>query len=443
MISTNQAVDSYRSHFEAFERTLNGESQSSLHQLRRAAMGKLSESGFPTTRHEEWKFTNITPITKIDFKPVFSSHARGIPADQIQQFSFGTPHQLVFIDGHFSIELSTAGTLPKGVFCGSLAVALKESGDRVQQYLGRQVKIDETPFVSLNTAFLNDGAFIHIPDGVVLEESIHLLFVASGRGQDLIAPRNLIVLGKRSQASIVESYVCLKDSQYLTDVVTEIIVGDEAVLEHDKLQKESSDAFHVAMIHARLAAKTTFTSNSIAIGGAIVRNNVTTILDADGSECTLNGLSLGTASQIIDNHTTIDHAKPHCSSHELYKAILAGRSRGVFNGKIFVRPQAQKTDAKQTNKTLLLSDDATIDTKPQLEIFADDVKCTHGATVGQLDADQVFYLRSRGIDEAAARDILTFAFASDVVSRVHVAPLRFQLEALIHQRLHQGRNLKV
>lgn len=441
MKSTNQAVDCYRSHFEAFERTLNGESQSGLHQLRREAMGKLSDSGFPTTRHEEWKFTNITPITKIDFKPVFSSDAEGIPADQVRQFSFGTHHQLVFIDGHFSIELSTIGTLPKGVFCGSLAAAVEVSGDRVRQYLCRQVKIDETPFVSLNTAFLNDGAFIHIPDGVVLEESIHLLFIASGRGQVLIAPRNLIVLGKRSKASVVESYVSLKDSQYLTDAVTEIVVGDEAVVEHDKLQKESSDAFHVAMIHARLAAKTTFTSNSIAIGGAIVRNNVTAIMDAEGSECTLNGLSLGTASQIIDNHTTIDHAKPHCSSHELYKSILDGRSRGVFNGKIFVRPQAQKTDAKQTNKTLLLSDEATIDTKPQLEIFADDVKCTHGATVGQLDADQVFYLRSRGIDETTARDILTFAFASDVVSRVHVAPLRSQLEALIHDRLDRGRKL--
>jgi len=240
MKSTNQAVDCYLSHFEAFERTLNGESQSSLHQLRRAAMGKLSDSGFPTTRHEEWKYTNITPITKIDFKPVFTSDAEGIPAEQVRQFSFGTQHQLVFVDGQFSSERSTIGALPLGVFCGSLAAAVKEPGDRVQQYLGRQVTMDETPFVSLNTAFLNDGAFIHIPDGVVLEEAIHLLFIASGRGQVLIAPRNLIVLGKRSQASVVESYVSLKDSQYLTDAVTEIVLGDESVLEHDKLQKRAA-----------------------------------------------------------------------------------------------------------------------------------------------------------------------------------------------------------
>jgi Fe-S cluster assembly protein SufD len=266
--------------------------------------------------------------------------------------------------------------------------------------------------------------------------------VATGAEPFLISPRNLVVIGKGSQTSIVESYVSLTDSQYLTNAVTEAAVGDGAVLEHDKLQDESIKAFHVAMIHARLGAKTTFTSNSIALGGAIVRNNVTALLDAEGSECTLNGLSLGTAAQLIDNHTTIDHAKPHCASHELYKAILDGKSRGVFNGKIFVRPQAQKTDAKQTNKTLLLSDEATIDTKPQLEIFADDVKCTHGATVGQLDAEQLFYLRSRGIDETAARDILTFAFASDVVSRVHVDPLRGQLEAVIHQRLDEGRKQK-
>ena len=439
MKAPNQIAGWYQSQFEAFERTLNGASTSAVHKLRREAIGKFSDGGFPTTRHEEWKFTNITPITKIGFKPVFHFESRGIIQDQLRPFSFGTRHQLVFVDGHFSPALSTNGALPNGVYCGSLAAAVKAADNRLSQFLGAQVKLDETPFVSLNTAFLNDGAFIFVPDGTVLEDSIHLLFVASGTREVLSTPRNLIVIGKRSQASVVESYVSLADAQYLTNAVTEVIVGDESVLEHDKLQLESVDAFHVAMIYVRLGEKTTFTSNSIAIGGSIVRNNVMAILDAERSECTLNGLSLGTASQLIDNHTTIDHAQPNCASHELYKAILDGKSRGVFNGKIFVRPQAQKTDAKQTNKTLLLSDEATIDTKPQLEIFADDVKCTHGATVGQLDAEQVFYLRSRGISEMDARDILTFAFASDVVQRVHVEPLKKQLEALIHGRLGQGR----
>jgi len=439
MTSSNQTIQWYQSHFDAFERTLNGESKSSLHQLRREAIGKFRDSGFPTTRNEEWKYTNITPITRTDFVPVTSYDVAGITRDRLREFSFGTRHQLVFIDGHFSPELSTTAELPTGVWCGSLAGAHKQIGDQVGRYLGTQVEIDETPFVSLNTAFINDGAFIFIPDGIVLEDSVHLLFVASGKRDVLLAPRNLVVLGNTSQASIVESYVALNDERYLTNAVTEIVLGESAVLEHDKLQIESTNAFHVAMIYARLGKQSVFTSNSIAVGGAIVRNNVTANLDAEGIECTLNGLSIGTGSQLIDNHTTIDHAKPHCESHELYKAILDGQSRGVFNGKIFVREQAQKTDAKQTNKALLLSDEATIDTKPQLEIFADDVKCTHGATVGQLDAEQVFYLRSRGIDETAARDILTFAFAGDVVNRIHVEPLKAQLEALIRARLDAGR----
>jgi Fe-S cluster assembly protein SufD len=443
MKAIDQTIERYQTHFLAFERTLNGASKTSLHELRREAMGKLSDVGFPTTRHEEWKFTNISPITKVDFTPVLRYDGHGIEAKQLRPFSFGTHHQLVFVDGHFSASLSTLGTLPAGVYCGSLASAVKESDERLLQFLGRQVSVDATPFVSLNTAFLNDGAFLYVPDGVVLEDSIHLLFVASGTGEVLSTPRNVLVLGRRSQASVVESYVSLGDSRYLTNAVSEIVVGDEAILEHDKLQDESPSAFHIAMIHALLGAKTAFTSNSIAVGGSIVRNNVTVVLDAEWSECTLNGLSLGTGSQLIDNHTTIDHAKPNCASHEIYKAILDGKSRGVFNGKIFVRPLAQKTDAKQTNKTLLLSDEATIDTKPQLEIFADDVKCTHGATVGQLDAEQVFYLRSRGIDEMSARDILTFAFAGDVVQRVHVDPLRSQLEELIHSRLGQGRTQRL
>jgi Fe-S cluster assembly protein SufD len=301
------------------------------------------------------------------------------------------------------------------------------------------VKVDATPFVTLNTAFLQDGAFVYLPDGVDLDDSIEILFIATETKPALISPRNLIVVGRKSRVSIVETYVGTTDVAYLTNAVTEIVAGDESVIEHDKLQNEQLNSYHVAMIFACMGSRAQFTSNSIAFGGSIVRNNVSVILDGERSECTLNGLSLGTGKQVIDNHTTIDHAKPNCASHELYKAILDGAARGVFNGKIFVRPDAQKTDAKQTNKSLLLSDDATIDTKPQLEIFADDVKCTHGATVGQLDAEQIFYLRSRGIGEVEAKDILTFAFAGDVVARVHVEPLKRKLEMLVHGRLDQGR----
>ncbi|MCX6143054.1 MAG: Fe-S cluster assembly protein SufD [Ignavibacteriales bacterium] len=429
----------YLSQFDAFEKTLNGESKSPLHLLRREAIDKFHTIGFPTSRNEEWRYTSVAPIAKAEFKPVLQFSPSGVTRTDVEKFSFDTRHRLVFINGHFASNFSSVGSLPEGVVVGSLASAVQSSNPNALSSLARQLKIDETPFVSLNTAFLQDGAFIFVPEGIALDDSIQLLFIASEKKPFLVSPRNLVIIGNRGRVSIVESYVSLTDQYYLTNAVTEIVAGDESIIEHDKLQNESRKAFHVAMIQSRLGAKAQFTSNSIAVGGAIVRNNVTVVLDAEHSECTLNGLSLGTGTQLIDNHTTIDHAKPNCASHELYKAILDGKSRGVFNGKIFVRPDAQKTDAKQTNKTLLLSDEATVDTKPQLEIFADDVKCTHGATVGQLDAEQVFYLRSRGIGEMAAKDILTFAFASDVVSRVHVEPLKRQLESLIHERLDQGR----
>ena len=432
----------YRSSFEEFEQGLNGESASGLQKLRRDAIDRFASLGFPTNRHEEWRYTNISPILKANFKPILSVHSAVVTKADVERFAFGTRHRLVFVNGFFSKELSTDDALPHGAFCGSLANALRSNHTVAHQHLGRYAKYDDNSFSALNTAFLRDGAFIFIPDGAVIEDSIHLLFIAAGSEPALISPRNLIVVGKNSQLSIVESYVAVTRETYFTNVVTEIVAGDHSILEHDKLQDEAREAFHIASIHAYQGAQTNFTSNSIALGGSIVRNNVTAVLNAEGSETTLNGLSLATGTQLIDNHTTIDHAKPHCASHELYKSILDGKSRGVFNGKIFVRKDAQKTDAKQTNKTLLLSDNATIDTKPQLEIFADDVKCTHGATVGQLESEQVFYLRSRGIDEITARDILTFAFASDVVNRVHVEPLRDQLESLVHSRLDQGRERK-
>jgi Fe-S cluster assembly protein SufD len=252
-------------------------------------------------------------------------------------------------------------------------------------------------------------------------------------------PRNLIVVEPDCQLKIAEIYLSLAKNTYLINTVTEIFIGENSIVEHNKVQIENLNAYHIGTTHIKMNTLSNYTSNVISLGGSIVRNNITSVLEAEGAECTLNGLSLGTGTQLIDNHTVIDHAKPNCKSHELYKSILGGASKGVFNGKIFVRKDAQKTDAKQTNKTLLLSDDATINTKPQLEIFADDVKCTHGATIGQLDAEQIFYLRSRGIGETAARDILTFAFAEDVVNRITIEPLRRQLTSIIQERLDKSR----
>lgn len=432
----------YQSHFAAFERSLNGEAASSLHSIRKAAIARFAELGFPSRKHEEWRFTDITSLTKINFNPVLGYQTDGVSKQDVEQHSFGTKNRLVFINGHFSKEFSTVGALPQGVIVGNLGSVFKTNADLVERHLTHYAKFDDNVFIALNTAFVQDGAFIYVPDDNVVEEAVELLFIATGTEPTFISPRNLILVGKNSQVRIVESYVSISENnQYFTNVVTELFADESSVIEHDKLQNESKSAFHIAAIHAYQKEKSNFTSNSIALGGAVVRNNVTAVLDAEWSECTLNGLSLGTGAQLIDNHTTIDHAKPNCASHELYKAILDGKSKGVFNGKIFVRKDAQKTDAKQTNKTLLLSDEATMDTKPQLEIFADDVKCTHGAAVGQLDAEQIFYLRSRGIDATNARDILTFAFAGDIVERVHVDALKAQLEALVNEKLNQGRKL--
>lgn len=438
--TTGQKNNWYQSNFEMFEKSLNGESNSSIHALRRNAIAWFNEMGFPTTKNEEWRFTNIAPIVKTNFKPALRYASDQVALKDIEPFVFHGTNRLVFINGHFSKELSSVSLLPKGAIVESLAVALKDYPELVGKHLAKYSKYDENAFTALNAAFLKDGACIYIPDSIVLEQPVHLLYVSAG-SEDAVAshPRNLIVTGKHSQLSLVESYVCLTDDSYLTNAVTEIVLGEHSVVEHDKLQIESEKAYHVGTIHVYQQGKSNYTSNSISFGGSIARNTITAVLDAEGSECTLNGLSLATHQQLVDNHTTIDHAKPHCNSHELYKSILDGKSKGVFNGKIFVRKDAQKTDAKQTNKTLLLSDEATIDTKPQLEIFADDVKCTHGATVGQLDAEQIFYLRSRGIALTTAKDILTFAFAGDVVARVHIEPLKEQLEALIHARLGEGR----
>lgn len=442
MQTAHQQKEWYTERFAEFERYLNGGAGTPLHGLRRAALNAFSESGFPTTKDEEWRFTNVSPIAKTSFSPSVYYDEAGVNDEIIESFSFKelNTHRLVFINGHFSKRFSTLGSLPPGVRLESLASALRDTSSPAHAHLGRYAPYEQNGFTALQTAFLQDGAFLFVPDKTVLEDPIHMVFIASPNPSPFAAhPRTLLVIGKDCRVSIVESYVGAAQNIYLTNMVTEVALGERSVLEHDKLQMESYNAYHVGSTFLHLDARSTSISNSIAIGGSLVRNNVTAVFQGEHAECTLNGLSVATGSQLIDNHTTIDHAQPNCSSHELYKAILDGKSRGVFNGKIFVRKDAQKTDAKQTNKTLLLSDDATIDTKPQLEIFADDVKCTHGATVGQLDETQVFYLRSRGIDNETARDMLTFAFASDVADRVHVDPLRVQLDGILHQRLRQGR----
>lgn len=436
-------VEWYRSHFEALESALNGAASSAMHALRREAMAQFERTGFPTVKDEEWKYTNVAPIAGLQFRPAERLKPHGLTKNDIAPYTFGGLHcsRLVFVNGHFAPDLS-GGATSKGVRATNLASLPLRGDGIVDRYLAKLASMHTSAFTALNTAFIEDGAFIVVPDNVVVSDPVHLLFLSTAEDEPhVVQPRNLIVVGSHSKLSVVETYATRGDAVHFTNVVTEIVVGEGAVIEHDKLQKESDAAFHVGSIHVHQQARSVYVNNAITLGGTLVRNNITSVLDAPGCECTLNGLSLGTGSQHIDNHTTIDHASPNCISHELYKSILDGSAHGVFNGKIFVRKDAQKTDAKQTNKTLLLSQQASIDTKPQLEIFADDVKCTHGATVGQLDEEQIFYLRSRGLSVDVARDLLTLAFAGDVIERVHIAPLREQLDRLIHERLLRGRTL--
>lgn len=445
-VQVSKELESYLSDFELFEKNGAVRGPSWLHQVRKAAISCFGELGFPTTRHEnpglreEWKYTSVAPIVKIRFK-LAEYGLNGLTSEMVASATLGelACAQLVFVNGHYSRELSSLWSLPGGVKVGSLAVTLNTDPASAEPHLARYASFQDHPFIALNTAFIADGAFVSIPKDTVIEEPIHLLFISTAGGESIVShPRNLIVVGHNSQATIVESYVGSADDVYFTNVVTEIFGGENAVIDHYKLERESEKAFHIATVQAHLERSGNFSSHSIALGGALVRNDVNAVLDGEGIECTLNGLYIVTGQQHVDNHTRIDHVKPHCSSRELYKGILDGKARGVFNGKIVVHKAAEKTDAKQVNKNLLLSQDAMINTKPQLEIFNNDVKCTHGSTIGQLDQDAVFYLRSRGMDPAAARSLLTYAFASEIISRIKVEPIRRQLENMLMTRLQKG-----
>ena len=440
MVHVAQELAGYLSDFEQFEKDGATGAASWVHQLRTAAIARFAELGFPTTRHEEWKYTAVAPIAKVPFTrlghegPVLLSGA-------LERLGFGLSEgaRLVFVNGRYSEEFSSLRALPGGVRMGSLASALAADSERIQPHLARYARYQDHAFVALNTAFIEDGAFLNVPAGKVVGDPIHLLFISTARGTATAShPRNLIVVGNNSQVTIVETYVGSDTAVYFTNAVTEIVVGENAALDHYKLQRESEEAFHVATLQVHQARNSTVASHSIALGGALVRNDVNVILDGEGGECTLDGLYMTTGQQHVDNHTRIDHARPHGLSRQLYKGILDGQSRGVFSGKIVVHPAAPKTDAKQTNKNLLLSGDALIDTKPQLEINNNDVKCTHGSSIGRLDEESIFYLRSRGIGEEMARDLLTYAFASEIINRIRGEPLRATLENLVVTRLQQN-----
>jgi Fe-S cluster assembly protein SufD len=360
-----------------------------------------------------------------------------VTAAQLTPFSFGATdwHTLVFVNGRFNAELSRTAALPDGVQVLPLERAYDELPLLLERHVGRITSMDAHTFTALNTAFINDGAVVHVDADVEVARPIHLLFVSDRDAVNGVAqPRNLVVLDRFAKATVIESYVGLADGAYFTNAVTEATIGDGATLTHLKLQRESEQAFHVGTFDVRQSRDSHLVSFSFATGGALSRTNVYTELRGEGCGATLNGLYLGDGAQHIDHQTRIEHVAPNCYSRELYKGILDGSAHGVFNGKVYVHPAAQKTDGKQTNQTLLLSEKAQIDTKPQLEIFADDVKCTHGATVGRLDETSLFYMKSRGINARTARELLTYAFAADVLETIELPDVREGLESAVLRR---------
>ncbi len=424
-------LDRYRDEFERLETQFAGARIPSLRIARREALDRFAELGFPTTRQEDWKYTNVATIEK----HAFSVPSQGA-ASAAQTGALGLPgaHRLVFVDGRYDAALSHVQSLPSGATVRSLADALTHEPDRLEPLLRGNAATLATGFDALNAAFWADGAYIDVPAATAIDEPIHLLFIST-QADAAIHPKTVIRCGTGSHVSIVEHYVGLREVVSVTNASTSIVVEQDARIEHCKLQQESQRAFHVGALRARQGERSRLVSGSFALGAALSRNDITTRLDAEGCEAELNGLYLADGRQHVDHHTCIDHAKPGGLSRELYKGVLDGAARAIFNGKVIVRPDAQKTDAQQSNRNLLLSEGAEVDTKPQLEIYADDVKCSHGATVGQLDENQVFYLRSRGVDDETARKVLVHAFAAEVVGRCGIAPMRDRLHSLLADRL--------
>ena len=428
--------DWYLSVFKDFEERLNGETQSPLHQLRREAIARFGHTGFPTSRDEEWRFTNIAPLTRIDFE--LAAETDGPTAVDVDPFRCGLAGP-VFVDGHFAPGLSQLDALPAGVLVKNLRTALAEDDALLARHLGQTAKTEDQAFTALNTAFVQDGVLVYLPQGTVLDHPLHMLFLSTGTKAGIAThPRILVVAEAHAEATLLESYVGLGNETYLTNSVCEINVGENASIDHYRVQRETLSAFHISAMHVVEARAARFRSTSIDLGGHLTRNHVHTALIGEGIDSTLNGLYIEDGSQHVDNHTLIEHTQANCQSHEFYKGVLAAESSGVFRGKIHVHQAAQKTDAYQANQNLLLSDSARIDTKPQLEIYADDVKCSHGATIGQLDADAIFYLRSRGIGHREAVRILTRAFAGEVLDRVRIDGLRQELDDLVSQRLDRA-----
>jgi Fe-S cluster assembly protein SufD len=405
----------------------------SLNALRAEAVDRVGALTVPTIRDEEWRFTDLSPLTRQTFQPARERGVREIvdagPFDLAEAGS-----RLVFVDGVYAPELSRIAA--GGPVVANLAALDAAQGELVARHLGRYAEFRDNIFAALNTAFVHDGALVVAPQGSAVTVPVHLLFIAHAKDAASY-PRCLVVAGRGSAATIVEDFVSLTDGAYFTDAVTEIVLAEDARIEHVRVQRESNQAFHIGNAAVSLAQGSRFRSVSVALGARLSRYDLAVDQAAEGASCTVDGLAVIGGRQLADTHTSIAHRKPRGVSRQLHKCIVGGSAHAVFNGKIFVHPHAQQTDSSQSSRNLLLGARAQVDTKPQLEIFADDVKCAHGATVGRLDDDAVFYLRSRGLSDAAARNLLTYAFGAEIVDRIAVASLRQRLEAILLAQTQQ------
>jgi len=412
--------------------------------VRQAGIASFAEQGFPKLSDEDWRFTNVAPIAKLNFSLAAPVVVNGAETKALDESVFAAlpGHRLVFVNGFFSAKLSRRLPVAGGVRIENLAAALAQDSALIEKHLGQYAHPAGNAFAALNQALFTDGAFIFVPAGVEVAEPVQLIYISSAKTTgETIQPRNLILAEANSKLTVVESYISTANTAYFTNAVTEIHAGDNANVEHVKVQDEAASAFHLATIAGEFGRASKVSVHSFALGAKLSRNNIRTKLAGEGLECVLNGLYLTRDEQLADHHMIVEHAQPHCASHEYFNGILDDKSKGVFHGRILVREIAQKTDAKQTNKNLLLSDDATADTKPQLEIYADDVKCTHGATIGQLNAESIFYLRSRGMSKDTARQMLIHAFAGEIIERIQCEPAREVIDKLVWDRLEANPHL--
>jgi Fe-S cluster assembly protein SufD len=440
-VKVQKGLEPYLESFKRFENGAGGPDW--LRPVRQAAMERSAELGFPTVRDEDWKFTNLAGLAKKSFGA--AEGGAEITLDDLAGFVFRGQEsaRLVFVNGRYAPGLSDECGQAGGVIACSLKQSMELNYELVKLHLAKHLDYEDDFFGALNTAFLEDGGFIYIPDGVVVDKPLHMIYVSTKMPSPTVThPRNLVVAGKNSDAAIVEEYVSLGGDEYFTNAVTEIVADENAAVEHYRVERESRNAFNVGTVRVQQARSSYVTCHGVLVGGALVRNNVHPVLAGEGAECVINGVFLPDGKQHIDNFMWVEHASPHCDSRQYYNGILNGKASGVFSGRIVVHEDAQKTDAKQTNRNLLLTDDATMDSKPQLEIYADDVKCTHGATIGQLDRDSMFYLRARGIPEETAQTLLLFGFAAENLERMRQEPIRKYVIDLITEWLPHGEIMK-